>query len=209
MKMSFSNIERWTSYISTGQSKNIRAAYKTKNKKMHDHRGDHKMTREAYSIRDFFPLILLFSLVIFFVVVRQFFFASFELMQVMRDFMGAFFVFFAFMKIINLPGFVESYQTYDIVAKRSKTYAYMYPFIEVTIGLFLIFEILPIATLFAVVAIMGVSIIGVTAELLKGSRIQCACLGVVFTVPMTWVTFIENMLMILMALTMIAYAYIG
>lgn len=167
------------------------------------------MTRETYSIRDFFPLILLFSLVVFFVIVRQFFFGSLELMQAMRDFMGAFFIFFAFMKVINLSGFVESYQAYDIIAKRSKTYAYVYPFIEVIAGLFLIFEVLPIATLFAVVAIMGVSIIGVTAELMNGSKIQCACLGVVFTVPMTWVTFIENILMILMAITMIVYAYIG
>jgi hypothetical protein len=92
---------------------------------------------------------------------------------------------------------------YDIIAKRSKLYAYAYPLIEVGLGLAYFFRwnlnlINPITLL-----IMIISAIGVAKELLAGRIITCACLGVVFKIPMTWVTLIEDLLMATMALYML------
>jgi hypothetical protein len=44
---------------------------------------------------------------------------------------------------------------------------------------------------------------GVWRELRKNNQIPCACLGVVFKIPMTWVTFIEDVAMAAMAAAMI------
>jgi hypothetical protein len=46
---------------------------------------------------------------------------------------------------------------------------------------------------------MLVSAAGVARELWKGREIMCACLGVVFKIPMTYVTLLEDLLMAAMA----------
>ena len=51
---------------------------------------------------------------------------------------------------------------------------------------------------------MIVSSIGVTKELAQGRKITCACLGAVFKIPMTYVTLLEDVLMAVMALIMLA-----
>jgi hypothetical protein len=50
---------------------------------------------------------------------------------------------------------------------------------------------------------MSVSIIGVLQTVLNKQRIQCACLGVVFNLPMSTVTVIEDGLMIAMSAWML------
>jgi hypothetical protein len=45
-------------------------------------------------------------------------------------FMGWWFIVFAGLKLVNLPGFVAGYISYDIVASRRAGYAWIYPFIE-------------------------------------------------------------------------------
>ena len=121
----------------------------------------------------------------------------------MGDLMGSFFLIFGTFKIINLEGFVEAYSMYDVIAKKSKFYAYMYPFLEITLGILYVMgfysRILNIVTLF----LMVISAIGVFNELQKKRAIPCACLGVLFKIPMTYVTLLEDILMAVMAFIMI------
>ena len=51
--------------------------------------------------------------------------------------------------------------------------------------------------------ILGITTIGVTKTLLDKKSIRCACLGTALKLPMTEATFIENAIMIVMALTML------
>ena len=50
---------------------------------------------------------------------------------------------------------------------------------------------------------MSISIIGVLQSVLNKKKIQCACLGAVFNLPMSTVTIIEDALMIVMSGIMI------
>ena len=52
---------------------------------------------------------------------------------------------------------------------------------------------------------MAISSIGVAIELSKKKEIMCACLGVVFKLPMTYVTLLEDLLMAAMALIMLIH----
>ena len=92
---------------------------------------------------------------------------------------------------------------YDPVAKILPKYGLVYPFIELALGLcFLMqFQIMP-ALIFTIV-ILGITIVGVTKSLLSKQSIKCACLGSVLNLPMTKATFIENTIMIVMAIFMI------
>ena len=121
----------------------------------------------------------------------------------MLDFMGLFFIVFSFFKILDLKGFPDSFRMYDPLAKVVPAYAWVYPLIETALGLMFLmrFEI-PIA-LIATLIILGITTVGVTKILLDKKSIQCACLGTALKLPMTEATFIENAIMIVMAVVML------
>ena len=117
----------------------------------------------------------------------------------MNNFMAGFFITFSFFKLLNLKAFAETYSMYDIVAKRIKAYGFIYPFIELALGIAFLTRFNPIATNIATLIVMSISIIGVLQSVLNKRKIQCACLGAVFNLPMSTVTIIEDALMIVMS----------
>lgn len=124
-------------------------------------------------------------------------------MEWMRWFMGVFFVVFAGFKFAGYAMFAQMFTGYDVIAKRFKPYAYVYPFIELFLGALYIFDIAPLPRDIATVVIMGVSAIGVFQEIKKRSGIHCACLGNIIKLPLSTVSFVENASMGVMALAMI------
>ena len=126
-----------------------------------------------------------------------------DVMLWMRYFMAGFFIVFSFFKFLNLTGFAESYAMYDILAKRVKIYGLVYPFIELILGAAYLTGFEPTITYIATICIMGFSSIGVIQSVLDKKKIRCACLGAVFNLPMSMVTIIENLTMVLMALIML------
>lgn len=149
------------------------------------------------------PLLLVLAYLIGAVAIVEINAGEFDLMRTMSTFMGGFFVVFSFFKLLNLRGFVDAYQTYDIVARPVRAYGYLYPFIELGLGVAFLLHLAPVATNIVTLVVMLISIVGVTQALLQNRRIQCACLGTVFNLPMTKVTFIEDALMAGMAAIML------
>lgn len=106
---------------------------------------------------------------------------------------------FAFFKLLNIQGFADSYRMYDIVAAKWKGWGYIYPFVELGLGILYLINIAPIATNLATFIILGISSIGVIRSVLDKRKIKCACLGDVFNLPMSTVTIVEDLTMVLMA----------
>ena len=121
----------------------------------------------------------------------------------MLDFMGLFYIVFSFFKILDIKGFSMSFRMYDPLAKKAPIYGYIYPFIEVLLGVMFLTRFEVNIALVITVIILGVTTIGVTQTLLNKRAIKCACLGTTLNLPMTEATFIENALMIIMALILI------
>ena len=123
--------------------------------------------------------------------------------SIMFDYMGLFFLVFAGFKLIDYKGFPPVFSMYDPLAKAFPAYGWIYPFIELVLGLMFLFRVeIPIA-LVATLVILGVTTMGVTRTLLNKQEIQCACLGTALKLPMTEATFIENAIMIVMAILML------
>jgi hypothetical protein len=116
----------------------------------------------------------------------------------MRGFMGVFFLVFGGFKLLDLRGFVMSYIGYDIIARRSKTYAYLYPFVELGLGVGYLFGSQYLDWVTLILMIIGA--IGVFQQLLLRSQIKCACLGTYIKLPLTSVSLIEDLVMAAMAL---------
>lgn len=121
----------------------------------------------------------------------------------MLDFMGLFYIVFSFFKMLDLKGFPDSFRMYDPLAKRVPIYAKIYPFIETALGLMFLMRFEITIALIITLVILGVTTIGVTKTLLDKKAIRCACLGTALKLPMTEATFIENAIMIIMAVLML------
>ena len=120
-------------------------------------------------------------------------------MAAMRIFMSGFFLIFSFFKLLDLKGFAESYSMYDIIGKVFKPWGYFYAFTELGLGLAFALDIMPITINVITLLVMSISLIGVLQSVLNKRKIQCACLGAVFNLPMSTVTIVEDSLMILMS----------
>jgi copper chaperone CopZ len=149
------------------------------------------------------PLLLIFLFIAATTAIVSIDNGKIDVMLWMRYFMAGFFIVFSFFKFLNLTGFAESYAMYDILAKRVKVYGLIYPFIELILGAAYLTGFEPTITYIATICIMGFSSIGVIQSVLDKKKIRCACLGAVFNLPMSMVTIIENLIMVLMALIML------
>ena len=129
--------------------------------------------------------------------------STFNIHNFMNVFMAGFFLTFSFFKLLDVKGFAESYSMYDIVAKRIKAYGFIYPFIELALGIAFLTGFNPFITNITTLFVMTISIIGVLQSVLNKQKIQCACLGAVFNLPMSTVTIIEDALMIAMSAGML------
>lgn len=121
----------------------------------------------------------------------------------MNDFMAGFFLVFSFFKLLNLSNFAQAYCGYDLIAAKSMTYAYAYPFIELALGIAYLIRWNPLATNAVTLVVMLVSAAGVLNALRKRQLIECACLGTVFKLPMSKITLIEDLSMAAMAAAML------
>ena len=121
----------------------------------------------------------------------------------MRHFMAGFFVVFAGFKLLDIRGFAESYAMYDVIAGRWRDWGYVYPFVELGLGLAYLTGVAPSWTNVATVLILGVSAVGVIRSVLDRRAIKCACLGTGFDLPMSTVTIVEDVGMVGMAVWML------
>ncbi len=123
--------------------------------------------------------------------------------EAMLDFMGLFYIIFSFFKLLDLKGFPESFRMYDPLAKAVPFYGRIYPFIELMLGLMFLMRFEITIALMVTIVILGITTIGVIKTLVDKRSIRCACLGTALKLPMTEATFIENAIMLVMAITMI------
>ncbi|MFN5088683.1 MAG: heavy-metal-associated domain-containing protein [Bacteroidota bacterium] len=149
------------------------------------------------------PILLIFFYISLVTVLIQLKNENFNWMQAMQYFMAGFFLVFSFFKLLNLKGFAESYVMYDVLAKRIPVWAYIYAFVELGLGIAYLINFNPFITNSITFIVMSISIVGVLQSVLNKKKIQCACLGAVFNLPMSTVTIIEDALMIAMSGIMI------
>ncbi len=153
------------------------------------------------------PLLTLLLLVFIWATYRSWPISSLEHLfhDWMLDFMAGFFILFGGLKVINIKNFAKMYGGYDIVAKRFPLWGYFYAPLEVFLGILYFNRTeLFIASVITII-LMSVASVGVYYKLSEKEETACACLGGFFNVPVTWLTFAENILMVIMATMFIFY----
>jgi len=162
---------------------------------------DHNETTEQAKswFATYKPILLIFGYIIVVAMIAATAQGGFNQVLGMNIFMAGFFLTFSFFKMLDLNGFADSYAMYDIVAKKIRVWGFIYPFVELVLGIAYAINFQPFITNLGTLIVMGVSIIGVLQSVFNKRKIQCACLGAVFNLPMSTVTIIEDALMIAMS----------
>ena len=159
------------------------------------------ITIKASKIQQLKPLFIILGYIFIASILLNY--KNWNLTNAMLDFMGLFYIIFSFFKILDIKGFSMSFRMYDPLAKQAPIYGYIYPFIEVLLGMMFLIRFEVNIALILTVIVLGITTIGVTQTLINKRSIKCACLGTTLNLPMTEATFIENALMIIMAFSLI------
>ena len=116
----------------------------------------------------------------------------------MHNFMGIFLCQLATLKLLHPKGFAEGFAKYDLIAMRNTKYALFYPLIELFLGLCFLAQVIPVAIYILTIAVFGLGAVGVIMALKKGMDVRCVCLGTILDVPLSTVSLIEDIGMVLM-----------
>ena len=142
------------------------------------------------------PLIII-TLISLFAAIEMSFYG---VMPFMNALMGLFLIFLAALKFFDTKGFAEVFTKYDPLAARVKGYAYIYPFIELALGIMYFTNTEPFLTNVLLVIVFAINTIGVIKVIRSGEDVRCGCAGAGFNLPVGRVTLAENLTMILMGL---------
>lgn len=156
---------------------------------------------------DYIPLMVIVALTLLAACAKQHAYAgAWDWMHWMHDFMGFFLVVFSMFKFFDMVGFADGFQMYDLLAKPLRPYAYVYPFIELGLGLGYLAHWQPAVVYSATIVVMIFGSLGVFNALRKGLDLQCACMGTVLKVPLSTVALTEDLGMAAMAAAMLVLA---
>ena len=167
-----------------------------------DVRQEQSATQQPSKLQQLRPLLLILGYLFAAAILLNF--RDWNTNQAMLDFMGLFYIVFSFFKFLDLKGFPKSFRMYDPLAKAVPAYGWIYPFLELALGLMLLMRFQVQMALAVTIVVLGITTVGVTRTLLDKKSIRCACLGTALNLPMTEATFIENAIMLVMAAGMLA-----
>lgn len=110
----------------------------------------------------------------------------------------------ALMKLRDVEGFSTMFLNYDLLAKRWPPYGYAYPFAELTAGVLMAAGILTWLAAPLGLLIGGIGAVSVFKAVYVDKReLKCACVGGDSNVPLGFVSLVENLMMVGMAVWML------
>ena len=126
----------------------------------------------------------------------------------LSGFMGIALCLLAMLKLMDVPAFAASFRKYDLLSRRWRIWAGLYPGVELLVGLgILLRPELPVAARLIgatalLLGLMGMLSVG-KAVFVDRLALNCACVGGNARVPLGVVSLAENLLMALMGAAML------
>lgn len=152
------------------------------------------------SLKKYIPLMAIVAVALLFS-----FLTLRHLGQLPYRFMGFFLCLFSLFKWIDLQGFKEAFQKYDLIAMKYPKYSLIYPCIESGLGLMYLAMYFLNFTNLVTVIVMGINTLSIAYALKKKQSLTCACLGSVIKLPLSVVSLFESVTMMVMALIMLIF----
>jgi uncharacterized membrane protein YphA (DoxX/SURF4 family) len=124
-----------------------------------------------------------------------------KIIFIFRVILGFVFVYASIHKIVDPESFAKSIENYRILPFFSvNVVAIIVPWVELIVGLFLIFGIFIKASSYIAVLLMGFFSILVLVTIIRGIDITCGCFSSSISTPIGWQKFIENIILFMFSL---------
>lgn len=156
-------------------------------------------------ITPYAPLIITFLAVIIFAASVTLLSGYLQWHFFMQYFMAGYFLAFGVMQAASLRKSAKMLQQYDPLAKKAPIYGYLYPFIQIFLGVAYLLWISPIIINALAVVVLIINFSGILDVVETRRTVRCGCLGTAMKVQVGWVTLIEVGAMLLMAAGMLIY----
>ena len=163
----------------------------------------YKQSKLIDYIKTYKPILLALFFVILLAVISSIE-RSFSYKEFFRLYMGYFFIIFSFLKLQNIKQFALSFSKYDPISQKFFKFGIIYPFLELLLGILFILNFLGLTINILTIIIFIPQTIGVIVKLKNNEKISCACVGTSTEIPISNLTILENIIMCLMAIYMIA-----
>lgn len=128
---------------------------------------------------------------------------SFNAVEWIRWFMGGLLIIFGGLKLLGIEVFIKVFPLYDLIAKRVSFYKYLYPLLQVLLGMFFIAGVFGFVRDLTVIVIGLSGLIGMIQIVSKRGAIRLAYLGTILRLRFSTVVLIENTLMVCLSVIMI------
>lgn len=130
--------------------------------------------------------------------------SNFNILKIVEQFIAISMCVLGIMKLRDLFSFSNQFLAYDLLAQKWVPYAYIYPFIETGAGILMIsgaFIWLSASSALFIGLIGAISVF--KAVWIDKRDIKCACVGGNSNVPLGFISFTENFMMVAMAIWML------
>ena len=117
-----------------------------------------------------------------------------------RWFMGGFMIVFGGLKLMGIEVFVKVAPRYDLIAKRLTPYKYVYPLIQVLLGMLFIIGLFQVFTSLTSLIVGLSSLIGMIQVLSSRGPIRLSYLGTVIGLRFSTVSIIENTIIVVLSI---------
>jgi hypothetical protein len=157
------------------------------------------------NIKGYWPIVLLYVVSAVGAYESAIYSGMVDSMTFMMYFMAWMYILFALPKILSLTTFAQRFRAYDMLAVRSRLYGYLYPFIELGLGIsYFTGKYVPLAIVITVLT-SGLGVLSVWRVLHSSEQNThvCACLGSLFDAPVSYVTLVEKGIMLAMGVSML------
>lgn len=125
--------------------------------------------------------------------------------QTLGWFLSSSMILLGLQKLKDLESFATMFLNYDLLAQRWVPYGYIYPFAETGAGLLMFAGVLTFVSAPVALFIAGIGAYSVfKAVYIDKRELKCACVGGSSNVPLGFVSLLENLMMVGMAVWMLA-----
>ena len=124
--------------------------------------------------------------------------------MIIPNFIALAMVLLAVQKLQDLESFSTMFLGYDLLAQKWVPYAYFFPFGELVAGLLMLTGLLPVVSIPVALFIGTVGAVSIYKAVYVDKReLKCACVGGTSKVPLGFVSLLEDLMMVGMAVLML------
>lgn len=129
--------------------------------------------------------------------------SGFNGIEWIRWFLGGFMIVFGGLKLMGIEVFIKVFPLYDLIAKRFPPYKYLYPLLQVFLGMLFLIGIFSVVRDITVIVISLSGLLGMVKVVSQRGPVKLSYVGTLIRLRFSSVVLFENTVMVFLAIIML------